>query len=146
MDPAAQRQAQLDVYKTAFGVTDDGEWAVLEGAIGKVIDARTSIRSYVIPPPRGGRGGAAAAGGANANGAPPGGGRGGFGAPPSDEATALQAAIDNKAPADEIKAKLAALRAAYAAAQAKLTAAQEDLKKLLTSRQEAVAVLDGLLT
>lgn len=127
-------------------MTDDGEWAVLESAIGKVLDARTTLQSYTMNRGGGRRGGAGGPGGAGgAAGAAPGGGRGGFGAPPADEATALQTAIDNKAPADEIKAKLAALRTAYAAADAKLVSAQEDLKKLLTSRQEAIGVLDGLL-
>jgi hypothetical protein len=127
-------------------VTDDGEWAVLEAAIGKVLDARTAAQSYTMNRGGGRRGAAGGPGGAgNAAGAPPAGGRGGFGTPPADEATALQTAIDNKAPADEIKAKLAALRTAYTAAEAKLASAQEDLKKLLTSRQEAIGVLDGLL-
>ena len=64
---------------------------------------------------------------------------------PSPEVTALQEAVDNKAPADEIKTKLAAVRAAQATADAALVSAQDSLKKLLTSRQEAVAVLAGLL-
>jgi hypothetical protein len=146
-DPAAIREAQMNNYRTTFGVTDDAEWSVLEAAIGKVIDARTEVLSNVIRPARGGRGGR---NGANNGGATPAaaGGRrgfGGFGAPPSSEATALQEALENQAPTDEIKVKLAALRSATAAAEAKLTTAQEELKKLLTSRQEGIAVLNGLL-
>jgi Spy/CpxP family protein refolding chaperone len=44
-----------------------------------------------------------------------------------------------------VKSKLAALRDARKARQEKLAAAQEELKKVLTARQEAVAVLNGLL-
>ena len=45
----------------------------------------------------------------------------------------------------EIKAKLAAYRAERKAREAKLKKAQEDLRQLLTLKQEAQAVLSGLL-
>ena len=45
----------------------------------------------------------------------------------------------------EIKAKLAAYRADRKAREAKLKKAQEDLRQLLTLKQEAQAVLSGLL-
>jgi hypothetical protein len=57
----------------------------------------------------------------------------------------LSKAIEDKAPADEIKEKLAKLRESTAEKEAKLAAAQEDLKKLLTARQEAIAVVNGIL-
>jgi hypothetical protein len=159
-DPAQFRQRRLDRYKEQFEVTDDAEWNVLSAAIGKVMDAEQAVQAGAI---RGGGGrnrqgggqggqGGGGQGGDNNNGSGQGGGRqrggggfGGFGGTPSQEATDLQTAIDNKAPADEIKTKLAALRAANAGNVAKLTAAQDDLKKLLTSRQEAIAVINGLL-
>jgi hypothetical protein len=49
------------------------------------------------------------------------------------------------APADQIKAKLAALRAAKEKARQELAAAQQNLRQLLTLRQEALLVLNGLL-
>ena len=149
-DPAAMRQRRLDRYKQSFEVTDDAEWNVLAAAIGKVMDAQHAVMAGAI---RGGFGRGGQGGGGGNPPADNGGGqggqggrqRGGFGGTPSQEATDLQTAIDNKAPADEIKAKLAALRAANAANEAKLASAQDDLKKLLTSRQEAIAVINGLL-
>ena len=45
----------------------------------------------------------------------------------------------------DIKAKLAAYRADRKAREAKLKKAQEDLRQLLTLKQEAQAVLSGLL-
>ena len=48
-------------------------------------------------------------------------------------------------PADEIKAKLAKYREEHQQKQANLEKAQDDLKKVLNSRQEATAVLLGLL-
>jgi hypothetical protein len=71
--------------------------------------------------------------------------RNGPGGPPSPALEDLQKAIDDKAPAADLKAKLAAFRADTAAKQAKLEKAQDDLKSVLTSRREAVAVLGGLL-
>jgi hypothetical protein len=150
-DPAQMRQRRLDRYKELFEVTDDAEWNVLSAAIGKVMDAEQAVQSGAIRGGGGGgrqrRGGGADGAGADANGG--GGGRqrggGGFGGTPLQEVTDLQAAIDAKAPADEIKAKLGKLRDANAANQTKLVAAQDDLKKLLTSRQEAIAVINGLL-
>jgi hypothetical protein len=57
----------------------------------------------------------------------------------------LQKAIESKAPADELKAKLAKLREARKEKEAALEKAQEDLRKVLSVRQEAAAVLAGLL-
>ena len=68
--------------------------------------------------------------------------RWGGGNPESD---ALRAALEAKAPAQEIKNLLAKLREARKANEAKLEAAQEELKKVLNVRQEAVAVMNGLL-
>jgi hypothetical protein len=143
-DPAQFRQMILDNAKTSLEVTNDDEWNVLSAAIGKVMDAQQAVRSSTINGFRGGRnrGGQNGGGGGGQGG---GGRRGGFGGPPSPEIEALQNAIDNKAPADEIKDKLAKLREVQKADEAKLEAAQADLQKLLTPRQEASAVLLGLL-
>ncbi len=65
--------------------------------------------------------------------------------PLSAEAQALQQAIDAKASPEELKAKIAALKAARAQKQADLESAQAELRKLLTVRQEAIATSLGLL-
>ncbi|HEY0552304.1 MAG TPA: hypothetical protein VGF13_22075, partial [Verrucomicrobiae bacterium] len=65
------------------------------------------------------------------------------------ERDALKKALDEKAPADEVKEKLAKYREARQAretkTQAALEAAQNDLRKALSPRQEAGAVLARLL-
>jgi hypothetical protein len=61
------------------------------------------------------------------------------------EAEALQKAIDEKSSNAELKAALAKYTEARKAKQEQLKAAQEDLRKLLTPRQEAIASLNGLL-
>jgi hypothetical protein len=73
------------------------------------------------------------------------GGPGGMGRETSLELDALRKAIDNKAPAAEIKAKLADLRAARKTKEAELEKAQDNLREILSARQEAVAVTLGFL-
>jgi hypothetical protein len=57
----------------------------------------------------------------------------------------LQKALDDKAPVEQIKDALAKYRAARKDKQARLEAAQASLKSVLTAKQEAQAVLLGLL-
>jgi hypothetical protein len=76
-----------------------------------------------------------------------GGGRrgGGFGGEPSAEQAALDKAIDSNASKDELKSAMAKVRTAKKDKEAKLTKAQDDLKKVLTVEQEAVALAMGLV-
>ena len=95
-----------------------------------------------------GRGGGRRGGGNNdaqANGNNQGGRRGFPGGEPSPEAEELQKAIDSNASKDELKAKLTKFREVRKEKEAKLAKAQEDLKKVLSVKQEAAAVLNGLL-
>jgi len=57
----------------------------------------------------------------------------------------LLVATAKEAAADQIKAKLTALRAAQSGAAQELAKARQSLRQLLTLRQEAVLVLNGLL-
>lgn len=58
----------------------------------------------------------------------------------------LQELLNNKeAKPEEIKAKLTALRAAKERVRQELTKAQKDLRQIMTLRQEAILVLNGLL-
>ncbi len=139
-DPAQIKQNILDNLKTELSVTNDDEWTVLSDKLGKVIDAGMEARGNggmnmfrLARPNRGGDNG---------------GGNGGqrrFGPQPSEEEADLQKAIDDKVPAEELKAKLAKVRDVRAEKEAKVTAAQEDLKKIITSRQEAILVVNGIL-
>ncbi len=58
---------------------------------------------------------------------------------------ALQKAIDAKAPAPEMKAALTKYLEYRKAKQADLDKARDALRAVLTSRQEAIATLSGLL-
>jgi hypothetical protein len=129
----------MDRFKEQLEVTDDAEWKALEPLVQNVMDAR---RGTMAGMGRGMFGGGPRRGGAdNAAG---GGGRG-PGGQSTPEADALQKAIDAKAPKAEVKAALEKFVAARKAKQAELEKAQDELRKVLTSRQEAIATLDGLL-
>ena len=53
--------------------------------------------------------------------------------------------MEGNASADDLKAKMTALREARAQARQQLTQAQAELKELLTAKQEAALVMMGLL-
>ncbi|MBM3822303.1 MAG: hypothetical protein FJ404_05300 [Verrucomicrobia bacterium] len=135
-DPEQMRQRMMDRYREQMEVPDDAEWKLISERIAKVAELR--ISNSGMGAMFGGRGGARSGDG----GGDGGGRRWGGGNPESD---ALRAALEAKAPAQEIKNLLAKLREARKANEAKLEAAQEELKKVLNVRQEAVAVMNGLL-
>ena len=63
----------------------------------------------------------------------------------SPEFEALRKAIESKAPAAELKAKLAQWREVRKQREADAEKAQTELRQLLSTRQEAIAVTLGLL-
>jgi hypothetical protein len=141
-DPAQFQQRMMDNLRERFGVTDDAEWKIISERIQKVIEARRAtgfgggMMGLRFGGPPGGRDG---------DNAPGPGRRGGFGAAPMPEAEALQKAIESKASKEELKAAMAKYREAREANQAKLRQAQEDLRKVLTLEQEAIALQMGLV-
>jgi hypothetical protein len=138
-DPAEfQRRMMADIRQN-LNVTNDDEWVVIQPMVQKVMEARREAG-------RGGGPGGPGGGPGGPGGGPGGpGGRGGFGPQASAEQQALQKVIDDKAPLPQIKDALAKYRAARAEKQTRLEAAQADLQKVLTTKQEAQAVLMGLL-
>ena len=142
MDPAQMQQRMLDNIKKALGSTDE-EFKVLQPKIEQVMTLGMQIRGggmraffRSMMRSMGGQGGVAVE-------------TGGDNAQPSALEKAsddLASALENKdVKADAIKVKLAAFREARDKAVAELAKAQDDLKSLLTARQEAVLVKRGLL-
>lgn len=149
-DPAQFKQQRMDGYRDALEIKDDAEWNAIEPKISKVYDAGRDVMASVMRgmrPARGNRGGGGGNGDDNGGQRQRqrGGGPGGFPGTPSPAAEALQKAVDDKAPSAEIKTKLKAVQDETKDRQAKLIAAQEDLRSVLTPRQEAIATLQGLL-
>lgn len=135
-DPAQM----LQNIRGQMDVKDDAEWKIIADRITKVSDARREIgfggsgmRRMFRPP-----------GGDNQNNDQ--GNRRRFGPEPSAEEQALEKAIDSKtASKEELKAAMTKFRAAKKEKEAKLEAAQEELKKVVDTKQEALLLSMGLL-
>jgi hypothetical protein len=143
-DPAQFRERQMERYRERIEVKSDEDWKKLEPLIGKVMDAQRDARLGMGFGGFGGRGGGRGEGRGDGGGNNQGGNRnrGGQTAP---EVTDLQKAIDDKASPEDIKAKVAKLRETRKAKEAVLEKAQDELRKALSPRQEAGAILAGLL-
>ena len=139
-NPQQFQQQRLDRIKQDLGATDE-EFAALQPKIEAVMTAqRNSGMGF------GGRGG----GGRGGQGGPGGGGPGGAGGQPQSEvqkaAQALRDVLQNKdATPGDIKSKLDGLREARTKSHDDLVKAQNDLKGVLTQRQEAVLVSQNIL-
>ena len=132
MDPADFRARIMANLRQQLGVTNDDEWNVLAPRLTAVMELRRTVMAGGF----GFRG--LAGGGANGN-------RPNLAGAANPDLAALQSAVANNAPDAEIKAQLDHLREVRKENEAKLEKAQEDLRATLTLRQEAVAVLAGLL-
>jgi hypothetical protein len=149
-DPAEFQQRRMDALKEQMEVKDDSEWNAIKPLVQKVMDSQRAVFADRMRGAMrgfgGGRGGGGG-GGADQGGGDNGGGRrrGGFGGEPSPEAQALEKAVESKASASETKAALSKYLEARKAKEADLAKAQDDLRKVLTVRQEAIATVNGLL-
>jgi hypothetical protein len=119
----------------------DEEWLVLEPKIDKLIRAQQETRAGIRGGQRAGFGG-----GPSINAPPP---------PPVDSDTpsevqeaaedVREAAADPDLPGAEVSRRLATYRKARDKAREKLDAAEQELRDVLTQRQEAVLTLAGML-
>ena len=133
-DPAQMQQRRLERFKDDLGFTNDTDWSAVEPLVQKVMDAQRETMMNRFAGFRGRRGGNNDNGGGNRP-----------QPPTSPEREALQQAIDSNAPASQVAAALEKFRASQKSKQSKLEQAQSDLAKVLTPKQEAQAVLAGLL-
>ncbi len=137
-DPAQMQQRMLDRVQEQLGFTNDTEWDAVKPLVEKVMTARQEVGMGGMGRMFGGRN-------RGGQGGPGGGGPGGMFGQTGPEQEALQKALDDNAPAAQIKDLLAKYKASQKAKQAKLEAAQADLKKVLTTKQEAEAYLLGMV-
>jgi Spy/CpxP family protein refolding chaperone len=145
MDPAQFRQMMNDRMKELMGANDE-EWKALQPRIEKIQQLSRDASNFggmglLMDFGQGGGGGR-------------GRGFGGPGGPGGDRQpsaaqqknTELVEVVKNKTSSPEqLKEKLAAAKAARAQAKAELAKAQEELRELLTVRQEAVLTAIGTL-
>ena len=144
-DPAQFQERRLARYREQLEVTNEDEWKVIQPRIEKVLQAQRDVRA-------GGYGGgrrSGAPGGDQPDRSTPGAGRGNRGtrvdAESNPDMAALQTAVDSKASPGELKARLTKLRETLKRKEADLANAQENLRQVLSVRQEAIALLIGLL-
>jgi hypothetical protein len=144
-DPAQFQQRMLERYRERLEITDDAEWKAIQPLVQKVLDARTALdsarRAMFDRGNRGNRGGRTDRNNSDQAQQPP-------QQPqrPSDPAAeTLQRAITEKASNSDLKAASARYLASRKAKQADLEKAQDELRMVLTQRQEAIAMLAGLL-
>lgn len=143
-DPEQMRQRMMERTREQLGVTKDEDWKIIQPKLEKVMEARRDSGGFggmgrmMGPPP--GR----TPGGDN-NAAPQDPNRRRMGPPQNPEVEALMKSLEAKASTEEIKAKLAKVREARKDREAKLAQAQEDLRKILTVRQEAMLVGMGMM-
>jgi hypothetical protein len=140
-DPTQMRQRMMQRIQQALGASDD-EFAVLEPKIDAVVQLRMDVNGGMF-----GRGMGRRPGGGGGGGGPDG------GAPSTQPSSPVQTATadlrttldDDSATPDQIKSKLDTLRQAKAQEKADLSKNEDDLRSLLTQRQEAQLVLFGIL-
>lgn len=150
-DPTQFHQRLLENIRTKLAFTNDEEWASVQPLVQKVMEARrdTMAEGFRMGGRFGGGEGRPFARGDDRGGegrpSTRGDDRGGPGFRQSAEAETLQKALDGKGSSQEVKTALTSYRAARKDKESKLAAAQENLRKVLSVRQEAQAVLLGLL-
>lgn len=144
-DPAQMQQQFMDFARNYMNFTNDQEWAAVQPLVQKVMDARRDTMSGLgngyrkMFEARRDQNGGDQNGGRRFRGGGP------FGGTPSPEYTALENAVDNNAPAAQIKDLLAKYQASEKAKQDNLKAAEDNLRQYLTPKQEAAATVIGLL-
>ena len=145
-NPEDMQARMMSGLRDRMGITNDEEWGLISQRITAVSEARRAAGGGIGGGALGGmfagRGGPPPGGGER--GGPPGAGRG-TRTSGNPEMAALQQALADNLPEAEIKSRLDRMREARRAHEAKVTKAQEDLRAVLTVKQEAVAVMFGLL-
>lgn len=134
-DPAQFQQRMMDNIRDQLEFTNDTDWSAVQPLIQKVMDDRRDMGGMngmrMMFRPRNN----------DQNNAR----RNPFFGQPNPDAEALQKALDDNAPAGQIKDLLAKYKTSMKAKQDALVAAQDALRQVLTTKQEAQATLMGLL-
>lgn len=145
-NPEEMRARMTERMRELLDVKNDDEWKLISARLEKTQEAQREVRSlsgdFRLLFSRSNDQGGGDQGGGRTRGP---GGPGGFGGTPNPDAEALSKAVTAKAPTDEMKQKLARVREARKNAEAKYEKAADDLRQVLTVRQEATLVAVGLL-
>lgn len=127
----ARLQQRAERLRVDLEVTNDADWAVISPRLVKVMQLQAE--AFLAGMAKAGGGGGMRAVAA-------------FGGTLADPAAdALSKALDDNAPIAEVKAAMARVRQARKAKQAEMVRAQADLQSVVTIRQEAILLNNGLL-
>ena len=169
-NPEDMKKRMVDGFRDRLDVKDNDEWSLISERIGKILEVRfagfagrggqgstrggqgsTRGGDRSRPEADGARGGergearGGERGGDNRGGGNRTRGNRTRGGDPNSASGKLNAAIEANASGDEIKSLLAKLRAERKAAADTLKKAQDGLREVLTSRQEAIMVVSRML-
>jgi hypothetical protein len=139
-NPQDMQARMLAGLRERLEVTDDEEWKLISERLTKVLELRRSTAGGTFGAfsamggrgPQGGDSGRSSRGSTSRTGG-------------NTELTALASAVKDKLPDAEIKARLDRVRELRKENEAKLAKAQEELRAVLSVRQEAFAVVAGFL-
>jgi hypothetical protein len=145
-DPAQMQRMMTERMKEPLGASDE-EWKVIQPRLQKVMELNRQVNALGRGMMFGGRGQTMGPGGRTGQRTRPGTGQ------PQREPSAIEKATEElqevlrseNAKPEQIKEKLTALRKAKEKASKDLATAQNELKKDLTVKQEAILVLSGYL-
>ena len=140
-NPEEMRARMTERVRELLDVKNEDEWKLIQTRLEKTQEAQREVRSLsgdlrLLFSQGGDQGGERR---------PSRGGPGSFGGTPNPDSEALSKAVQAKSPTDELKQRLARVREARKAAEAKYEKAADDLRQVLTVRQEATLVAIGLL-
>jgi hypothetical protein len=147
LDPRHAQQLILQrlmaAYRRQLAVTNDDEWMVIWECIQKVLAARQEsgfggVGAMLALLDGPGSGGNSSLGGLSAS------GLSAWLNPANLQESALRRAVHSNASGSRLKAALAEVQESRQAKQAKLEAAQTELREVLSLRQEAIATILGL--
>ncbi len=127
--PAEAQARTLDRLREKLVVPDDTEWALMVERITKIEEVRRTLWSSA----------------ANVRSSGPGTDKSKRTSSNNPERDALRTAVTDNLPDAEIKSRLARAHEIHRQNEARLARAQADLRAILSIRQEAVAVMAGLL-
>lgn len=144
-NPEEMRARMTERVRELLEVKNEDEWKLIQARIDKAQEAQREVRSLngdfrLLFSRSGDQGGGGDQGGRSRG---PGGSP--FGGTPNPDAEAFSKAVQNKAPTEELKQRMARVREARKNAEAKYDKAADDLRQVLTVRQEATLVAIGLL-
>ncbi len=139
-DPSQMLPLFMEAIRQHIEVANDDEWNVIEPRLEKAVKLKIEVLTLGLDglgDMFGQFGGGGAGGGMMR--------LGGLMGDPDPSVEALKTALDNNAPTAELKAAMAKVREFRQQKRAALAKAQQDLKDILSIRQEATLLRVGLL-